>query len=70
MLGLALQAWNGDLYDILNTGLNLLRSVNTYIFSITEMLGEIVDILSLLMCSWYFIEEAGRYLLKTILHFP
>ena len=70
MLGLALQAWNGDLYDISNTGLNLLRSVNTYIFNITEMLGEIVDILSLLMCYWYFTEEAGRYLLKTILHFP
>lgn len=70
MLGLALQAWNGDLYDISNTGLNLLRSVNTYIFNITEMLDEIVDILSLLMCYWYFIEEAGRYLLKTILHFP
>ena len=70
MLGLALQAWNDDLYDISNTGLNLVTSVNTYIFNITEMFGEIVDILSLLMCYWYFIEEAGRYLLKTILHFP
>ena len=70
MLGLALQAWNGDLYDISNTGLNLLTTVNTYIFNITEMLGEVVDILSFLMSYWYFIEEAGRYLLKTILHFP